>query len=198
MLLVPDPSTAIVDPACDVPTISLICDVRDPVTGKSYSRDPRYVAKKAEAYLKDSGIGDTSYFGPELEFFIFHSIRFDQNSHEGYYFIDSKKASGTPVTDEGNNLGYRPRYKEGYFPVPPTDQQQDLRSRIAQVMIKSGIDIETHHHEVATAGQAEFSIRFDTLTRMADKTLLYKYICKNVAIKEWLYGHFHAQAPLPG
>jgi glutamine synthetase len=183
MLLVPDPTTAIVDPACDVPTISIICDVRDPITGDSYSRDPRYVARKAEAYLKDTGIADTSYWGPELEFFIFHSIRFEQNSHEGYYFIDSNEGIWNSGNGTGNNLGYRPRYKEGYFPVPPTDQQQDLRSRIAEVMIKSGIDIEVHHHEVATAGQAEFSMRFDTLTRMADKTLLYKYICKNMAIK---------------
>lgn len=183
MLLVPDPGTAIVDPALDVPTLSIICDIRDPVTGSSYSRDPRYVAKKAEAYLKDSGIGDTSYWGPELEFFIFHSIRFDQNSHEGYYAIDSKEGIWNSGNGDGDNLGYRPRHKEGYFPVPPTDQQQDLRSRMAQVMIKSGIDIEVHHHEVATAGQAEFSMRFDTLTRMADKTLLYKYITKNVAIR---------------
>jgi len=183
MLLVPDPATAIFDPALEVPTLSLICDVRDPVTGASYLRDPRYIAKKAEVYLKDTGIGDTSYWGPELEFFIFNNIRFDQNSHEGYYFIDSTEGIWNSGNGEGSNLGYRPRYKEGYFPVPPTDQQQDLRSRMAASMIQSGIGIEVHHHEVATAGQAEFSMRFDTLTRMADKVLLYKYITKNVAIK---------------
>ncbi len=119
MLLVPDPTTAIVDPGCDVPTISLICDVKDPVTGKSYSRDPRYVAKKAEAHLKDSGIGDISYFGPELEFFIFKDIRFEQNSHQGYYFIDSEEGIWNSGKDGGTNLGYRPRYKEGYFPFRP-------------------------------------------------------------------------------
>ncbi len=183
MLLMPDITTAVVDPACEVPTLSIICDVKDPITGKSYSRDPRYVARKAEAYLKKTGIGDVSYWGPELEFFIFHSIRFEQNSHEGYYSIDSNEGIWNSGNNHGNNLGYRPRYKEGYFPVPPTDQQQDLRSRIGQVMMQSGIGIEVHHHEVATAGQAEFSMRFDTLTRMADKTLLYKYICKNVAMK---------------
>jgi glutamine synthetase len=187
MLLFPDASTAIVDPACEVPTLSMICNVKDPVTGASYSRDPRYVSQKAEAYLKASGIGDISYWGPELEFFIFNSIRFDQNMHEGYYHIDSNEGIWNSGKDEseccGGNLGYRVRSKEGYFPVPPTDSQQDLRSRMAQVLIASGIDIEVHHHEVATAGQAEFSMRFDTLTKMADKTLLYKYICKNVAIK---------------
>ena len=183
MLLVPDSATAIVDPALEVPTLSLICDVRDPVTGASYPRDPRYIAKKAEVYLKDTGIGDTSYWGPELEFFIFNNIRFDQNSHEGYYFIDSTEGIWNSGNGEGSNLGYRPRYKEGYFPVPPTDQQQDLRSHMAASMIQSGIGIEVHHHEVATAGQAEFSMRFDTLTHMADKVLLYKYITKNVAIK---------------
>jgi glutamine synthetase len=183
MLLVPDPATAIFDPALEVPTLSLICDVRDPVTGASYQRDPRYIAKKAEAYLKSTDIADTSYWGPELEFFIFNNIRFDQNSHEGYYYIDSAEGIWNSGNGEGSNLGYRPRYKEGYFPVPPSDQQQDLRSRMAQSMIQSGIDIEVHHHEVATAGQAEFSMRFDTLTRMADKVLLYKYITKNVAIK---------------
>ncbi len=190
MLLVPDPTTAIVDPALEVPTLSLICDVRDPVTGSSYSRDPRYVAKKAEAYLKDSGIADISYWGPELEFFIFNSARFDQNSHEGYYSIDSSEGIWNSGNGDGHNSGYRVRHKEGYFPVPPSDQQQDLRSRMAQVMIRSGIDIEVHHHEVATAGQAEFSMRFDSLTRMADKVLLYKYIAKNVAIKNGLTATF--------
>lgn len=184
MLLVLDATTAIVDPACDIPTLSVICDVKDPITGKQYSRDPRYVAKKAEAYLRRSGLGDVSYWGPELEFFIFNSIRFDQNMHEGYYHIDSEEGIwNTGNHLEEGNLGYRIRTKEGYFPVPPTDKQQDLRTEIGNALMKSGIDIEVHHHEVATGGQAEFSMKFDTLVTMADKTLRYKYICKNVSNK---------------
>ena len=185
MLLGLDASTAIVDPACEIPTLSIICDVKDPITGKSYSRDPRYIAKKAETYLKKTGIGDVSYWGPELEFFIFNSICFDQNMHEGYYHIDSSEGAwNTGKGEVDGNLGYRIRTKEGYFPVPPADSQQDLRSEMGLVLMKSGIDIEVHHHEVATGGQAEFSMKFDTLVRMADKTLLYKYICKNIARKK--------------
>lgn len=183
MLLVPDPDTAIVDPACDVPTLSLVCNVKDPVTGQSYSRDPRYVAQKAEKYLKSTKIAETSYWGPELEHFIFSSIKFDQNSHSGYYFIDSDEGIWNSGNGTGNNLGYRPRYKEGYFPTPPTDKLQDLRSKIALKMIESGISIEVHHHEVATAGQGEFDMKYDTLTRMADKVMLYKYVVKNIAAK---------------
>ncbi|MBI2857253.1 MAG: type I glutamate--ammonia ligase [Chloroflexi bacterium] len=195
MLLVPDAATVVVDPALEVPTLSIICDVRDPATGASYSRDPRYVARKAEAYLKASGIADTSYWGPELEFFIFNSVRFDQNSHSGFYEVDSIEC----IWNSGNgkdadNLGYRPRHKEGYFPVPPTDKLQDLRSRIASKMIESGIDIEVHHHEVATAGQVEFDMRFDSLLRMADKVMLYKYIAKNIAAK---YGFTVTFMPKP-
>lgn len=194
MLLIPDPTTAIVDPALEVPTLSLICDIRDPITGQSYSRDPRFIAKKAEAYLKSTGIADTSYWGPELEFFIFNSIRFDQNSHSGYYYIDSEEGIWNSGKGEGPNLGYRPRHKEGYFPVPPTDKLQDLRSRMAATMIEAGIDIEVHHHEVATAGQVEFDMHFGSLTQMADKMLLYKYIAKNVADK---YGFTATFMPKP-
>ncbi|MBI2852217.1 MAG: type I glutamate--ammonia ligase [Chloroflexi bacterium] len=184
MLLFPDPTTAIVDPVMEVPTLSLICDVRDPVTGEDYDRDPRNVARKAEAYLKSTGIADTSYWGPELEFFIFNSVRFEQNSHLGYYEIDSDEG----IWNSGGNgarpnLGYRPRHKEGYFPVPPTDQLQTIRTRMAQKMMEAGLDIEKHHHEVATAGQAEFGLRFDTLTRQGDHVMLYKYIAKNVAVQ---------------
>jgi glutamine synthetase len=189
MLLVPDPATAVVDPACRVPTLSLICDVLDPVTRQPYSRDPRYVAKKAESYLKSTGIADTCYIGPECEFYIFNDIRFHQDSRSGYYFIDSDEGiwnSGqggiTPSTN-GRNLGYRPRYKEGYFPVPPTDKLQDLRSKMILKMIECGIDIEVQHHEVGTAGQAEIDMRFDTLVKMADKVMLYKYVVKNVAVE---------------
>jgi len=180
MLVVPDPKTAIMDPFCQAPTLSMVCDIMDPITRESYSRDPRYIAKKAEAYLTKSKIGDTSYFGPEAEFFIFDSARFDQTANSGYYFINSEEGiweSGK----EGINSGYKPRHKEGYFPVSPTDSQQDIRSEMILEMEKAGIVIEKHHHEVATAGQAEIDMRFDTLVTMADKVMLYKYICKNVA-----------------
>jgi len=183
MLLFPDPATAILDPVLEVPTLSLICDVRDPVTGEKYSRDPRSVAKKAEAYLKSTGIADTSYWGPELEFFIFNSVRFESNSHLSYYEIDSQEGIWNSGNGEGPNLGYRPRNKEGYFPVPPTDQIHEVRTKIVQKMLEVGIDIEKHHHEVATAGQLEIDMRFNTLTKMADDTLLYKYVAKNVARK---------------
>ncbi|MEE9202404.1 MAG: type I glutamate--ammonia ligase [Dehalococcoidia bacterium] len=190
MLLIPDPDTAIVDPACEVPTLSLICDIKDPITGEWYSRDPRYVAKKAEAHLRQAGIADTSYWGPELEHFLFNSIRFDQDTRSGFYFIDSFEGIWNSGKDEAANLGYRPRYKEGYFPVPPTDKLQDLRSRMALTMMEAGIDLEVHHHEVATAGQGEFDMRFDSLTRMADKVMLHKYIIKNVAAKNGLTATF--------
>jgi glutamine synthetase len=179
MLLMPDPSTAFVDPACKIPTLSIICDVRDPITREPYSRDPRYVAKKAERYLVETGIATVSYWGPEAEFFIFNDVRFDQNSHSGYYFIDSEEGIWNSGQSNGKpNLAYRPRHKEGYFPVPPTDKLQDLRSEIVLRMIEAGIDVEVHHHEVATAGQAEIDMRFDTLVKMADKVLMYKYIVK--------------------
>ncbi|MBI2848493.1 MAG: type I glutamate--ammonia ligase [Chloroflexi bacterium] len=183
MLLIPDPTTAIVDPILEVPTLSLICDVRDPLTSEDYDRYPRHIARKAEAYLKSTGIADTSYWGPELEFFIFNSVRFEQNSHLGYYEIDSKEGIWNSGNGEGPNLGYRPRHKEGYFPVPPTDQLHNLRTKIAQKMMEGGLSIEKHHHEVATAGQAEFGLRFDTLTRQADNVMMYKYIAKNVAMQ---------------
>ncbi|OGO42938.1 MAG: type I glutamate--ammonia ligase [Chloroflexi bacterium RBG_16_58_8] len=181
MLLIPDPATAVLDPIMEVPTLSLVCDVRDPVTGEDYSRDPRHVAKKAEAYLKSTGIATTSYWGPELEFFIFNSVRFDQTSHSGYYEIDSAEGIWNSGNSQGPNLGYRPRPKEGYFPVPPTDQIHNLRSKMALKMMEAGLDVEKHHHEVATAGQVEFGLRFNTLTRMADNVMMYKYVAKNVA-----------------
>ena len=182
MLLIPDATTAFVDPATSIPTMSIIANVMDPVTRDKYPRDPRYVAQKAEEYLKTTGLADTSYWGPELEFFVFDDIRYDQNSHSGYYFIDSAEGAWNTGRDEkGANLGYKPRYKEGYFPVPPTDTMQDLRSEMVLQMMDLGIEIEAHHHEVATAGQAEIDMRFDTLTRMADKVMMYKYIVRNVA-----------------
>jgi len=180
MLVVPDPSTACLDPFCAVPTLSLIGNVVDPITRETYDRDPRYVAQKAEKYLQSTKIGDTSYWGPEAEFFIFDQARYDQNGHSGYYFIDSEEGAWN-MGQEGHNLGGKIRQKEGYFPVAPTDTQQDIRSEMILEMEKAGIQIEKHHHEVATAGQAEIDIRFDSLVRTADKMMMYKYIVKNVA-----------------
>jgi glutamine synthetase len=185
MLLMPDATTAIVDPVYKVPTLSLVCDVADPVSRERYARDPRYVAQKAEDYLKSTGIADVSYFGPELEFFVFDSVRFDQNQHYGYYYVDSEEGiwnSGRPSDNgQGANLGHRPRNKEGYFPAPPVDTLQDWRSEVVMRLMESGIDCEVHHHEVATAGQGEIGMKFQTLTKMADEVMLYKYILKNVA-----------------
>jgi glutamine synthetase len=191
MLLMPDPASAFVDPCLQVPTLALVCDVKDPVTGERYSRDPRYVARKAEEYLVKSGVATTSYWGPEAEGYIFNSVRFDQNAHEGYYHIDSDEGIWNSGRDGGMpNQGHRPRHKEGYFPVPPMDKQQDLRSRIVLAMEAAGIDIEVQHHEVGTAGQFEIDMRFDTLTRMADKVMMYKYIVKNVAAAHGLTATF--------
>src|SRR3989454_8163712 len=180
MLLFPDPASAFVDPCLEVPTLSLTCDVADPVTGQRYSRDPRYVAQKAEQYLTKTGIATTAYYGPEAEFYIFNSVRFDQNAHEGYYHIDSEEGIWNSGTNGSPNQGHRPRHKEGYFPVPPVDRLQDLRSKIMLALIASGVDVEVHHHEVGTAGQTEIDMRFKTLTRMGDQLLMYKYIVKNV------------------
>jgi glutamine synthetase len=181
MLLVPDPNTAVIDPFTQHKTLNLNCFVNDPVTGESYSRDPRYVARKAEEYLTSTGLADTCYMGPEAEFFVFDDVRFDQNEHEGYYSIESVEAAWNTGREENPNLGYKPRYKEGYFPVPPMDHFQDLRSEMILVLERVGVEIEIHHHEVGTAGQAEIDMRFDSLLRMADKLMLYKYVVKNVA-----------------
>ena len=181
MLLFPDPDTAIVDPVCKIPTLSLICNIKDPITLESYSRDVRYIAQKAEAYLKSTGLADTSYWGPEAEFFVFNDVRYGQNQHSGFYAVDSVEGSWNTGTDEGPNLGYKPRYKEGYFPVPPSDTLQDIRSEMILKMIDCGIDVEVHHHEVGTGGQGEIDLRFDTMTTIGDKLALYKYIIKNTA-----------------
>ena len=154
--------------------------MKDPITKQRYERDPRWIAQKAELYLKNSGVADTAYFGAEAEFFIFDNVRFDQNQHSGFYFIDAEEGRWNSGRKE-NNLGYRPRYKEGYFPVPPTDHYQDLRSEMVQTMIKCGLHIECHHHEVATGGQCEIDQRFDTLVKSADNMMMYKYIIRNVA-----------------
>ena len=192
MLLIPDVGTAVMDPFRDVPTLNIFCFVRDPITLESYTRDPRYIAKKAEDYLKSSGIADESYWGPECEFYIFDEIRFDQNQYEGYYHIDSSEGiwgSGRP-----GSRGYRPRYKEGYFPVPPMDQFQDLRTEMMLKMQDMGIHIEVQHHEVGTAGQAEIDMRYGTLLKTADHVMNYKYVVKNVA---WNAGKTATFMPKP-
>jgi glutamine synthetase len=183
MLVVPQPETAFLDPFTALPTLVMICNIQDPITREDYSRDPRNVARKAVNYLKSSGVADTAFFGPEAEFFIFDDIRFDQRAHEGYYHIDSVEGEWNRGRDEKPNLGYKIRHKEGYFPVPPTDQLMDIRNEMMQTMIDCGLDVETQHHEVATAGQAEIDLKFQELVRMADQMLIYKYIIKNVAKK---------------
>src|ERR1700719_896309 len=180
MLLIPDPSTAFIDPFFEIRTLVMTSDVIDPITRQHYERDPRWIARKAELYLKNSGIADTAYFGAEAEFFIFDNVRFDQNQHSGFYFIDAEEGRWNSGR-EGDNLGYRPRYKEGYFPVPPTDHYQDLRAEMVNTMERCGLVIECHHHEVATAGQSEIDQRFNTLVKSADNMTLYKYIVRNVA-----------------
>jgi glutamine synthetase len=181
MLIIPDPHTAFIDPFCDHPTLSMICNIVDPITREPYSRDPRHIAHKALSYLKMTGIADTVYFGPEAEFFIFDDVRFDTNQHSGYYYVDSVEGKWNSGRAEQPNLGYKPRYKEGYFPVPPTDSQQNLRSEMVMQMEALGITIEAQHHEVATAGQAEIDMKFKPLLEMADSLMLYKYVVKNVA-----------------
>jgi len=186
MLLFPDPATAVMDPYTAVPTLVLICNVKDPITGDSYSRDPRYVAQKAEAYVKKIGLADTIYIGPELEFFFLDQVRFDQSYNFGYYYIDSDAGfwnSGKEGTPDRPNLGYKPRYKQGYFPVPPMDKFQDIRSDMVLALESIGVKIEVHHHEVASGGQTEVDMRFNTLTKMADSVLWYKYCAKNTAQK---------------
>jgi len=183
MLVKPVPGTAFIDPFFAAKTLVLICNICDPVSGEGYTRDPRNIARKAENYLKSLGLADTAYFGPEAEFFIFDDIRFDQNEHEAYVHIDSVEGRWNSGRVENPNLGYKPRYKEGYFPVPPTDSQQDIRSEMMLTLEKIGVQIEAQHHEVATGGQAEIDMRFAPLVEMADNVLKYKYVIKNVANK---------------
>jgi len=181
MLVKPVAETAFIDPFLAEKTLVLICNICDPITGEDYTRDPRHIAIKAEKYLKQTKLADTAYFGPEAEFFIFDDIRFDQNEHEGYYHIDSVEGRWNTGRIETPNLGYKPRYKEGYFPVPPTDSQQDIRTEMMLILESIGIEVEAQHHEVATGGQAEIDMRFSTLVAMADKLLKYKYVIKNTA-----------------
>ena len=195
MILVPDPDTAVMDPFTKHPTLVVHAFVKDPLTGEFYTRDPRYVARKAEDYLKGSGIADTAYFGPEAEFYIFDSIRFDQNQHSGFYFVDAVEGVWNSGAEEGgHNLGYKPRYKEGYFPVPPMDHYQDLRSEMVLTLRELGIPVEVHHHEVGTAGQAEIDTGFASLLQMADRLMLYKYVVKSTALR---YGKTVTFMPKP-
>jgi glutamine synthetase len=183
MLLFPDPNSVFLDPFTTAPTLSLVCDIADPITHESYSRDPRYIAKKAEAYLRSTGLADTAFFGPEPEFFILDHVRFDQSHNFGYYYLDSEEGFWNSGADDAQNLGHKPRFKEGYFPTSPIDSLQDLRSAMVMTLESVGIPVEVHHHEVATAGQTEIDMRRDTLVKMADNYLVYKYITKNVAKK---------------
>ncbi len=180
MLLVPDPAVAFMDPFLETPTLVMFGDVRDPITKQNYERDPRWIARKAEMYMKTTGLGDTAFFGAEAEFFVFDNIRFDQTAHSGFYFIDSEEGRWNSGREK-DNLGYRPRFKEGYFPVPPTDHYQDLRAEMVTTMERCGLHIECHHHEVATAGQCEIDQRYNTLLRSADNMMIYKYVVRNVA-----------------
>jgi len=181
MLVVPDATTAKMDPFYEAPTLVLICNIVDPVTREPYTRDPRNIAQKAEAYLKNTGIGDTAYFGPEAEFFIFDEIRFESTRFGAFYEIDSVEGIWNSGREEVPNLGYKPRHKEGYFPVPPMDKFQDLRTEMVLTLERLGIEIEAQHHEVATAGQAEIDMRFKPLLQMADQLMWFKYVLKNVA-----------------
>jgi glutamine synthetase len=181
MLVVPDPKSAVMDPFSEAPMLSLLCDIQDPITRENYSRDPRGIAKRAVAFLKSTGLGDTAYFGPEPEFFILDSVRFDQTENQGFYEIDSVEGFWNTGEDGVQNLGHKPRYKEGYFPVSPTDSLNDVRTEMVQAMERVGLRVEKQHHEVATAGQAEIDLRFLSLVDMADALMWYKYCVKNVA-----------------
>ncbi len=181
MMAVPDPNTAVLDPFFAKPTVSVIANIVDPESRKDYTRDPRFVARKAEEFVRQTGIADTAFFGPEPEFFIFDEVRFEQNQHRGMYQIDSVEGAWNSARIEEPNLGYKPSFKGGYFPVSPTDTYHDLRGEMVYEMRKVGIVVEAHHHEVATAGQSEIDMKFQSLLKMADQLLWYKYICKNVA-----------------
>ncbi len=181
MLLKLAPETAFIDPVAEIPTLVVTCDVYDPITMQPYSRDPRYVAHKAEAYLKQTGIAETAFFGPEAEFFIFDNVRYSGSTNESYYYIDSAEGWWNSGDASKQNFGGQIQPKRGYFPVPPADSLQTIRSKIVLALEDAGVQMEVHHHEVATAGQTELGMRFDTLTRMADNLLIYKYIAKNVA-----------------
>ena len=190
MILVPDPDTAFVDPILEVPTLAIICDIYDPITRQPYTRDPRHVAKKAEAYLKQTGIADVSFWGPEAEFFLFDDVRYGGGTNSSFYFVDSVEGWWNSGKELNPNFGGQIPPKRGYFPVPPTDTKQDVRSKIVLALEAAGVQVEVHHHEVATAGQGEIDLRFAPLTRMADNLMIYKYLVKNVARQNGLTATF--------
>ena len=198
MLAMPDPETARLDPFFAKPTVSVIANIVDPVTGKDFSRDPRYVARKAEDYLKQTGIADTCYIGPEPEFFIFDEVRYEQNQHRGFYEIESAEGAWNTGRIEEPNLGYKPSFKGGYFPVSPTDTYHDLRGEMVHEMRNIGIVVEAHHHEVATAGQSEIDMQFQPLLKMADQFMWYKYHLQERRAASRQDGDVHAQADLRG
>ncbi|QPJ63932.1 MAG: type I glutamate--ammonia ligase [Candidatus Nitrohelix vancouverensis] len=181
MLVIPDATTAVMDPFMQIPTLSMLCNIFDPITKEKYSRDPRNIAQKAEAYLQSTGIGDTAYFGPEAEFFIFDDVRYRIDINQSFYFVDSVEGNWNTGRDEGPNLAYKPRHKEGYFPVSPADGLQDIRTEMMLLMQKVGIAMECHHHEVATGGQCEIDMRFSPLVKCADNLMWFKYVVRNVA-----------------
>lgn len=183
MLIIPDPATMFLDPFIEAPTVSLICDVYEPATKEKYGRCPRNIAQKAEAYLKSTGIADTAYFGPEAEFFVFDDVRFDSGPNFAFYSVDSNEGKWNSGREENPNLGYKPRYKEGYFPVPPTDQLVDLRNDMVLNLEAMDIEVEAQHHEVASGGQCEIDMKFKPLLRAADQLLMFKYVVKNTAKK---------------
>jgi glutamine synthetase len=195
MKLMADPATAFVDPFRTAKTLALNFSILDPFTDEAYSRDPRNIAAKAEAFLNSSGIADTAYFGPEAEFYVFDDVRFETKQNAGYYYIDSiEGAWNTGREEEGGNRGYKPRYKGGYFPVPPMDHYADLRDEMVLALNAVGVDVERAHHEVGTAGQAEINYKFDSLLHAADKLMLFKYVIKNVA---WANGRSATFMPKP-
>lgn len=194
MLIIPDAGTMFHDPFVKAPTISLICDVYEPATKEKYSRCPRNIAQKAVAYLKSTGIADTAYFGPEAEFFVFDDVRFDSGPNFAFYSVDSNEGRWNSGREENPNLGYKPRYKEGYFPVPPTDQLMDLRNEMVLNLENIGIEVEAQHHEVATGGQCEIDMKFAPLLRAADQLLMFKYVVKNTAKQ---YGKTVTYMPKP-
>ncbi len=181
MLVIPDPTTAVIDPFYDEATLSLICDIYDPVTKQRYARCPRYIAAKAEAYLQSTGLADTAFFGPEAEFFLLDDVRYASGINEAFYRLDSREGFWNTGREEDPNLGYKPRRGQGYFPVPPHDSMADIRNEMIQTLRELGVEIEAAHHEVATGGQMEIDMRYGPLLEMADRLMLYKYVVKNVA-----------------
>lgn len=194
MLIIPDPKTMFLDEFIEAPTVSLVCDVYEPATKEKYSRCPRNIAQKAEAYVQSTGIADTVFFGPEAEFFVFDDVRFDSTPNSSFYMVDSVEGRWNTGTDEGPNLAYKPRYKEGYFPVPPTDSLMDLRNEMVLALQRAGLHVEAQHHEVASGGQCEIDLRFEPLIKAADQLLMFKYIVKNTAKK---YGRTVTYMPKP-